>query len=105
MDQRCDSCARLWDALFLWLNLKWTRLTLSQLSLAADIQRGLLPPVPSDAEGVRWAARLEQAGRIGGDLYDFVRADARSWLVLVGECLERVYPPLWYWPRFERCSG
>ena len=84
------------SALFLWLNLKWTRLTLShlerehivletQLSLAADIQRGLLPPVPSDAEGVRWAARLEQAGRIGGDLYDFVRPDARSWLVLVGD--------------------
>ena len=84
------------SALFLWLNLKSTRLTLShlerehivletQLSLAAGIQRGLLPSVPSDAEGVRWAARLEQAGRIGGDLYDFVRPDARSWLVLVGD--------------------
>lgn len=83
-------------ALFLWLNLKWTRMTLSrlerehivletQLSLAAEIQRGLLPLVPSDAEGVRWAARLEQAGRIGGDMYDFVRPDARSWLVLVGD--------------------
>lgn len=57
----------------------------TQLTLAAGIQRGLLPSVPSDAEGVRWAARLEQAGRIGGDLYDFVRTDARSWLVLVGD--------------------
>ena len=83
-------------AMFLWLHLKWTRMTLSrlerehiviqtQLSLAADIQRELLPPVPSDTEGIRWAARLEQAGRIGGDLYDFVRPDARSWLVLVGD--------------------
>lgn len=83
-------------AMFLWLHLKWTRNTLSrlerehivietQLSLAAQIQRGLLPPVPSDAEGIRWAARLEQAGRIGGDMYDFVRPDARSWLVLVGD--------------------
>ena len=83
-------------AIFLWLHLKWTRLTLSrlerqhivletQLSLAADIQRGLLPPVPTDAEGVRWAARLEQAGPIGGDLYDFVRTAAGSWLVLVGD--------------------
>ena len=96
MDQRRDFALAFGSALFLWLNLKWTRLTLShlerehivletQLSLAADIQRGLLPPVPSDAEGVRWAARLEQAGRIGGDLYDFVRPDARSWLVLVGD--------------------
>ena len=84
------------SALFLWLHLTSTRLTLShlerehivletQLTLAAGIQRGLLPSVPSDAEGVRWAARLEQAGRIGGDLYDFVRTDARSWLVLVGD--------------------
>jgi sigma-B regulation protein RsbU (phosphoserine phosphatase) len=83
-------------AMFLWLHLKWTRRTLSrlerehivietQLSLAAQIQRELLPLVPSDAEGVRWAARLEQAGRIGGDMYDFVRPDARSWLVLVGD--------------------
>ena len=54
-------------AVFLWLHLKWTRLTLSrlqrehivldpQLALAADIQRGLLPPLPPDGAGVRWAA-------------------------------------------------
>ena len=83
-------------AVFLWLNLKWTRMTLSrlerehivldtQLSLAADIQRGLLPPVPPDADGIQWAARLVQAGRIGGDLYDFVRCAKGSWLVLVGD--------------------
>jgi hypothetical protein len=83
-------------AIFLWLHLKWTRLALSrlerehividtQLALAADIQRGLLPRVPLADEGVRWAARLEQAGRIGGDLYDFVRRGPGSWLVLVGD--------------------
>jgi serine phosphatase RsbU (regulator of sigma subunit) len=83
-------------AVFLWLHLKWTRMTLSrlerehivlntQLSLAAHIQRGLLPPVPPDDESLKWAARLVQAGRIGGDLYDFVRAARGSWLVLVGD--------------------
>lgn len=84
------------SAVFLWLHLKWTRVALSrlererivldaQLSLAADIHRGLLPPIPSDDSGVRWAARLDQAGRIGGDLYDFVRLDDDAWLVLVGD--------------------
>ena len=83
-------------AVSLWLHLKWTRLTLSraqrehivldaQLALAAEIQRGLLPSVPPDGDGVRWAARLVQAGPIGGDLYDFVRLPGRRWLVLVGD--------------------
>jgi serine phosphatase RsbU (regulator of sigma subunit) len=83
-------------AIFLWLHLKWTRIALSrlererlvidtQLALAADIQRGLLPPVPPAEDGVRWAARLQQAGRIGGDLYDFVRCGPHSWLVLVAD--------------------
>jgi Stage II sporulation protein E (SpoIIE) len=82
--------------MFLWLHLKWTRMTLSriqrehivlntQLSLAAEIQRGLLPSAPADGDGLRWAARLVQAGQIGGDLYDFVRCANGSWLVLVGD--------------------
>lgn len=83
-------------AVFLWLHLKWTRMTLSrlerehivldtQLSLAAEIQRGLLPAIPPDDAGLRWAARLVQAGHIGGDLYDFVRLGSGCWLVLVGD--------------------
>ena len=83
-------------AVFLWLHLKWTRMTLSrvqrehivldtQLSLAAEIQRGLLPSAPADGDGARWAARLLPAGQIGGDLYDFVRCANGSWLVLVGD--------------------
>ena len=83
-------------AVFLWLHLRWTRLTLSriqrehivldaQLALAAKIQRGLLPSTPADGDGLRWAARLVPAGQIGGDLYDFVRCANGSWLVLVGD--------------------
>jgi len=84
------------SAVFLWLHLKWTRVTLSrvqrehivldtQLAIAADIQRGLLPPAPPDGDGLQWAARLVQAGPIGGDLYDFVRLPGGRWLVLVGD--------------------
>lgn len=83
-------------AVFLWLHLRSTRITLSklerehivletQLSLAAEIQRSLLPAIPPDGEGLRWSARLVEAWRVGGDLYDFVRIAPGAWLVLVGD--------------------
>jgi sigma-B regulation protein RsbU (phosphoserine phosphatase) len=72
-------------AVYLWLNLKATRTQLTdleraqvaldtQLSLAAQIQRQLLPPMPAGSTGVQWAGRLEPALRIGGDFYDFIPA-------------------------------
>jgi sigma-B regulation protein RsbU (phosphoserine phosphatase) len=80
---------------YLWLNLRATRTRLSdlerarivldtQLSLAAQIQRQLLPPVPFGSNGVRWAGRLEPADRIGGDFYDFIPAHADD-LFVVGD--------------------
>jgi sigma-B regulation protein RsbU (phosphoserine phosphatase) len=68
---------------YLWLDLRATRMRLTgleraqivmdtELSLAADIQRQLLPPIPVGSDGVRWAGRLEPARRIGGDFYDFI---------------------------------
>jgi sigma-B regulation protein RsbU (phosphoserine phosphatase) len=80
---------------YLWLNLRATRTRLTgleraqivldtQLSLAADIQRQLLPPVPVVSNGVRWAGRLEPADRIGGDFYDFIPAAADD-LFVVGD--------------------
>jgi serine phosphatase RsbU (regulator of sigma subunit) len=83
-------------AVFFWLHLKWTRQALSdlerahivldtQLTVAADIQRQLLPPIPATPDGFRWGARLEQAGKIGGDLYDVVERTPGCWLVLVGD--------------------
>jgi sigma-B regulation protein RsbU (phosphoserine phosphatase) len=70
-------------ATFLWLHLRLARSALTrlersqlvletELSIAADIQRDLLPPTPPARDGWRFAARLEQAGQIGGDFYDFV---------------------------------
>jgi len=79
---------------YLWLNLRATRTRLTgleraqivldtQLSLAAQIQRHLLPPMPVDSNGVRWAGRLEPALSIGGDFYDFI-PDADG-LFIVGD--------------------
>jgi sigma-B regulation protein RsbU (phosphoserine phosphatase) len=68
---------------YLWMNLSGTRTRLTsleraqivmdtQLSLAAQIQRDLLPPIPVASNGIRWAGRLEPAYRVGGDFYDFI---------------------------------
>ena len=73
-------------AIYLWLSLKATRTRLTglermqivvdtQLALAADIQRHLLPSASAGSNGVRWAGRLEPALRIGGDFYDFVQVN------------------------------
>src|SRR2546429_6795340 len=62
--------------IYLWLNLRTTRMRLTDLeraqivldtqpSLAAHIQRHLLPSAPVESNGVRWAGRLEPAYRIG----------------------------------------
>ena len=80
---------------YLWLNLRATRTQLTdmeraqivvdtQLSLAADIQRQLLPPIPVISNGIRWAGRLEPAHRIGGDFYDFIPANVDG-LFIVGD--------------------
>src|SRR5258706_12997378 len=82
-------------AIYLWLNLRATRTRLTgleraqivldtQLSLAAQIQRHLLPPAPAGSNGVRWAGRLEPAQRIGGDFYDVIPDDADG-LFVVGD--------------------
>jgi serine phosphatase RsbU (regulator of sigma subunit) len=81
--------------IYLWLNLRATRMRLTglerdqivldtQLSLAAQIQRHLLPAIPVESNGMRWAGRLEPAHRIGGDFYDFIPVDAGS-LFVVGD--------------------
>jgi serine phosphatase RsbU (regulator of sigma subunit) len=83
-------------ALYLWLDLKATRATLTgmersqlvvetQLALAAEVQRGLLPPVPAGLDHVRWATQLKPAGKIGGDFYDFIPAGHERTLAVVGD--------------------
>jgi serine phosphatase RsbU (regulator of sigma subunit) len=83
-------------AVYLWRHLLATRHELAQreraeivlqtqLSLAAEIQRRLLPPLPATANGGEWAAALRPAGKIGGDFYDFVETDPDTWMVLVAD--------------------
>ena len=83
-------------AVYLWRNLLATRTELAareraaivlqtELSLAADIQRRLLPQVPPSSNGCEWAAALRPAGQVGGDFYDFVETGAGVWTVLVAD--------------------
>jgi sigma-B regulation protein RsbU (phosphoserine phosphatase) len=83
-------------AVYLWRRLLATRHELvereraelvldTQLSLAADIQRRLLPPVPPPDNGFEWAASLKSAGKIGGDFFDFIKTGPHNWVVLVAD--------------------
>ena len=83
-------------AVYLWRHLLTTRLALAQreraeivlqtqLSLAAEIQRQLLPPLPPATDGFEWAALLRPAGKIGGDFYDFVETAPGTWVVLIAD--------------------
>jgi hypothetical protein len=81
---------------YLWLHLRVTRAELlnseraritqeEQLRLAAEIQRTLLPEIPPETPGYRWAARMETAHRVGGDLYDFVTTGDGAVLLILGD--------------------
>ena len=83
-------------AVYLWLHLKATREALAererdelvlntQLALAADLQRRLLPELPQADARVQWAAALKPAGRIGGDFYDLLSPADGEWLLLVAD--------------------
>jgi serine phosphatase RsbU (regulator of sigma subunit) len=88
--------ATLGVAVYMWRHLLTTRHELAereraelvldaQLSLAADIQRRLLPVLPAADNGFECAASLRSAGKIGGDFYDVVRTDSDEWIVLVAD--------------------
>jgi len=83
-------------AVYLWRDLRATRQELAereraelvldtQLSVAAEIQRRLLPDLPPAAHGMTWAACLKSAGKIGGDFYDVVQVAPGRWLVLAAD--------------------
>lgn len=83
-------------AVYLWRHLLTTRRELearerarlvvdTQLSIAADIQRQLLPPLPPNEYGFEWAAALRSSGTIGGDFYDFMPFGPTQLVVLVAD--------------------
>ena len=57
----------------------------TQLRIAAEIQRRLIPPPPPSSAGCRWAARLQPAGQVGGDFYDFIRVGPDSLVAVVAD--------------------
>ena len=80
----------------LWVGLRQTRSELSaserarltvdtQLSIAASVQRALLPPIPAPVAGVSWFAAVEPAGKIGGDYYDFLPLANGQMCVVLGD--------------------
>jgi len=84
------------NAVYLWRHLVTTRRELEereraelalqmQLSIAAEIQNRLLPPVPPTGHGFEWAAALKSAGKIGGDFYDFVEIASTLRIMLVAD--------------------
>lgn len=81
---------------YLWQHLRATRTALSvverdklvldtQLGVAADVQRSLLPPLPPPGTRAEWAARLVPAGRVGGDFYDAVGLDDGVTVFILGD--------------------
>ena len=67
----------------LWIRLKHTQEALSalererlvidtQLSIAAQVQRTLLPAIPPPLGGIDWFAITKPAGSVGGDYFDFL---------------------------------
>jgi len=79
---------------WLWVRLRETQMALTdlerqqivaetQLTIAARVQRSLLPALPGPSGGISWHAAVEPAGKIGGDYYDFVPLpDGRMCVVL-----------------------
>lgn len=68
------------------LDLERDRIALDeQLRLAAEIQRQLLPAVPTEALNYRWAARMVPAHEVGGDFYDFLALSGDTVLVMLGD--------------------
>lgn len=57
----------------------------TQLAIAADIQRRILPSPPGPRGGCRWAARLQPAGKVGGDFYDFIETGPDSVFAVVAD--------------------
>jgi len=53
------------------------------LSIAAEIQQGILPDIPQEVPGYSFAALQQPCHNVGGDYYDIIPfSDGRYWLVM-----------------------
>ena len=68
------------------MGLERSRIALdAQLRVAAEIQRRLLPVIPSKWLDCKWAARMVPAHEVGGDFYDFLPVSGDTVLVILGD--------------------
>ncbi|HEU0093118.1 MAG TPA: SpoIIE family protein phosphatase, partial [Vicinamibacteria bacterium] len=68
------------------MGLERSRIALdAQLRVAAEIQRRLLPVIPSEWLDCKWAARMVPAHEVGGDFYDFLPVSGDTVLVILGD--------------------
>ena len=79
-----------------WARLKEAREALSaldaqrivldtQLSIASEVQRALLPSIPEPLHGVHWYGSVESAGRVGGDYFDFLALPDGKMVVVLAD--------------------
>lgn len=79
-----------------WARLKQARDTISsldaqrivldtQLSIASEVQRALLPSIPEPLHGVHWYGSVESAGRVGGDYFDFLALPGGKMVVVLAD--------------------
>lgn len=59
--------------------------TRDELEVARQLQRDLLPRVPPDVPGWRFASSYRTANEVGGDYYDFVRLEDGRLAILAGD--------------------
>ena len=81
---------------WLWVRLRETQIALTdlerqqivadtQLTVAARVQRSLLPALPGLSRGISWHAAVEPAGKVGGDYYDFLTLPDGRMCVVLGD--------------------
>jgi sigma-B regulation protein RsbU (phosphoserine phosphatase) len=80
------STLRLGEARGQVVDLERSRIALDeQIRVAAEIKRRLLPTIPTESLGCRWAARMVPAYEVGGDFYDFMALSDDAVLVILGD--------------------
>lgn len=64
----------------------------SDLRIAADIQKMLLPVTPPDVPGFSMAGLCRPAKTVGGDFFDFIPAEEGGWVAVLGDATGKGMP-------------
>lgn len=64
----------------------------SDLRIAADIQKMLLPVAPPEVPGFSMAGLCRPAKTVGGDFFDFIPAEEGGWVAVLGDATGKGMP-------------